>query len=1733
MDIFGFRDGIIKDYRKYTEGFLTIRNGEIEQHIRQELDNGFLYPDPLLQLNPLFEPGQKVDQLVRDGLLHPACDAIFRYGKKENPPGVIAQLHHHQEQALRAALTGKPYVLTTGTGSGKSLAYILPIVNHVLQAGPGQGIRAIVVYPMNALANSQEGELGKFLEDGFAAGERPVSFGIYTGQEKQPERDVVHTNPPDILLTNYMMLELILTRHEDKKLVSKLGKLQFLVLDELHTYRGRQGADVALLVRRVREASRVPDLQMVGTSATMAEGGTGAEKRAKVAEVATMLFGAEVTPAQVIGEKLRRATDLLPLVEATRKAALGKVISELIVPDSLGDLPRHPLASWLETEAGLRVEEPSGDLVRRPPRSIGGADGLGAELARQAGVEPEQAAKAIRNLLTVTARLATLPGAGKPALVFRLHQFISRGEHVLATLENPDKRHITLMYQTHAPGYPEGTVLMPLVFCRECGQEYYCVAEESQTSGAYLVRRALNDRDKEKRAPGFLYINPDDHWSRLTPEEYYKRLPEDFLEVAPKGELRMKREKRKDAPRIVFVQPDGKMLSEPAVGAVEGLFLTGGFRFCPNCGVSYNSRQEQDFQKLSTLGNEGRSTATTILGITTVRQLRQTTSIPESARKLLSFTDNRQDASLQAGHFNDFIQVSLLRGALARALRQAGKDGVSMAELPEKVFQAMELPFAEFSSNPNVNLGARRNAEGALKSVLGYRLFQDLKRGWRLSQPNLEQTGLLRIHFPDLVELCATASYWQGCHSLLVDAPPRDRELLCKTLLDFLRRGLAIKANWLDQAHQEQIRSQAFAYLKTPWAFEEGERPKAGVWCLLRPKKMQDRDFNLHLSGRGGMGTFLARHFKQETRLQLKVEEREDLLLDLMEVLKKGGLVEGQKQEFIKGEWEIGWRLVGDAFVWLPGDGTTGYHDPIRLPDAPEKGRRVNPYFVDLYLNQTASLGEMRAHEHTAQVTNELRQEREKDFRAGRLPVLFCSPTMELGIDIADLNAVHLRNVPPTPANYAQRSGRAGRSGQPALVMAYCAAGSAHDQYFFRRPQAMVAGAVTPPRIDVANEDLVRAHIQAVWLAHASPMLGYTPAEVLELNQPGYPLKDSVRESVHAPGVGLRALASARSLMSSLMEHVQKAGWYSDTWLDDVIRLAPHQFNQAFGRWRRLYESAWKQAELQNRRSIDRTLSREEREKAEKFCQEAKAQLSLLAEQTNNSHSDFYTYRYLASEGFLPGYNFPRLPLAAFIQGRAGRQNDDMLQRPRFLAISEFGPKTFIYHEGSRHQVTRVLLEQGTNSGQDPSGDTLLHTAKICQACSTIHHGAEGLAHDKCLGCNAPLTHAKKDNLLRMLNVITRRRERINCDEEDRTRRGYDIRTAIQFDDGPGGRLTAILPGEGNLSWTLDYGRSATLWRINQGWKKRPPGEDGFLLDMTNGSWLDKDDDDDNDPGQPGGNKTNKVIPFVDDRRNCLRLKPGGDLPTATLLSFMTALKRGIQATFQLEDSELAAEALPSEQDPRYLLLYEAAEGGAGVLRRLVDEPDALARVARSALEILHFGPDGTDRLRPPGGREDCVRACYQCLLHYGNQMLHEQLNRHLPLPLLLGMASATLRASPTAVPRAQHVVNLLALCESTLEKQWLALVDERQHRLPDRGQLALPGLLARPDFLYHTARVAIYIDGPHHEFPDRKARDEKIRRQLLSQGWRFIAFTLQDDWATLLADHEDVFGAAIVRENP
>jgi ATP-dependent helicase YprA (DUF1998 family)/very-short-patch-repair endonuclease len=1731
MNVFELRRQVVGDYSDYVRSFIRVLDPRISTAVNAELNGGLLWPEPLIQLNPSFEPGEHVDELVAKGVLHKGCDDVFRKDKSDSDRrGKRLRLHRHQADAILRAKQGENYVLTTGTGSGKSLSYIVPIVDHVLQRGSGRGIQAIVVYPMNALANSQFKELTKFLKDGFPDGRGPVTFERYTGQESDEQKKRIIASPPDILLTNYVMLELILTRPAERNLIDRAKGLRFLVFDELHTYRGRQGADVALLMRRVRDRLGAEDLLCVGTSATLSSKGTQSQQRAEVARVATQLFGTAVKPESVIGETLKRATPALDFNAAPAKAALAKRVTDTKKrpPDSAAAFVEDPLSSWIESTFGVRPADDEKRLIRSRPRRIGGEDGAAVELSKLTGATPEVCVAAIQETLLAGYRVQN-PETGFPIFAFRLHQFISKGDTVYATVEPEDRRHITFQVQKFVPG-DRSRRLLPLAFCRECGQEYYVVQKNYDAATGQVSFEPRELLEKMEDGAGYLYLSAGNPWPESI-DAQHQRVPEDWLEER-NGKVVVRDARRGDMPVSCRVSPAA---TEDKANGLMVSFLDGTFRFCLACGVSYSARQRSEFGKLTALGSEGRSTATTILSLSAIRHLKRDQALPEKAKKLLSFTDNRQDASLQAGHFNDFIDVGLLRSALFKAC-VASKGGITHEVLTEKVFAALDLPLSLYAIDPGVKYQAKADTEKALRDVLGYRLYRDLRRGWRVTSPNLEQCGLLELAYNSLDDVCRDEEVWkevplpggkksEPVHPVLQTASPDTRARLAKVLLDYMRRELCIKVEYLREDAHDRIRQQSSQKLKEPWGIDEQERLERASVLYPRSGKPNDRSDNVYLSARGGFGQFLGRAntFPEWNQGKLKLDDRQDIIRHLLEALRVAGLVErvDEPKDDVPG-----YQVPASAFRWLAGDGTKVALDPIRVPTPPKEGARSNDFFVAFYKAAALDAVGLIAREHTAQVPSDKREERENSFREGSLPILYCSPTMELGVDISELNVVNLRNIPPTPANYAQRSGRAGRSGQPALVVSYCSTNSQHDQYFFKRPDNMVAGSVAPPRLDLANEELIRSHIHAIWLAETEQSLGGTLKDLLDLTSGNkeLPLLASVRETMSYPLAQERARKRAENVLASLQGDLAGADWWEATWLDESLRRTLEQFDGACRRWRTLYTSAVRQRDLQTAIINDVSRSYDDKQQAQRLRREAEAQIELLTEPDTISQSDFYSYRYFASEGFLPGYNFPRLPLSAYLPGRQMRTlkgtKDNYLSRPRFLAISEFGPRAIVYHEGSRYLINRVILPV------DDRG-VITVSAKQCTACGYLHPIQEGIGPDTCERCRAVLPQPIQ-SLFRLQNVSTKRRDKINSDEEERLRLGYELRTAVRFEprDNAVRAKTAEVVADGTKLASLTYGHAATIWRINLGWKRRKnKNELGFWLDEERGYWS-KNDLDDDDKDDPMSTQKKRVIPYVEDHRNCLLFQPETALPAPSMATLQAALKNAIQVEFQLEENELAAEPLPTLGDRRQILLYEASEGGAGVLRRLVEDADVIGSVAKRALALLHFDPEtGADRRRAEGAREDCEAACYDCLMSYTNQGDHELLDRKLLRDTLMSFAKATVKVAPGAISRAEHLKQLMNLADSDLEKRWLRMLDQQNLKLPSSAQRLFEAAKTRPDFIYDEERAAVYVDGPPHDFPERAARDKAAQEAMEDDNWLVIRFSHTDDWSAVIAKFPRIFG--------
>lgn len=437
-NVFDFRDKLVREYSLFSRSFSRIAAADIKDEVERQYGDGRYWPEPLVQINPNYQRKSTVQQLAADGLLHSACAILFQVEKTGGNPQPL-HLYAHQLQALAKCQAMQSYVVTTGTGSGKSLSFFIPVIDRILKAKDQDKTartRAIVIYPMNALANSQLEELDKFLH-GYPGTQQPFTVARYTGQESKADRDIIASNPPDILLTNFMMLELILTRFDevDRRVVDHCHNLEFLILDELHTYRGRQGADVALLVRRLRERLEADELVCIGTSATMSSTGSLADRNKTVAEVASKLFGTRINEEDIIGETLERVTDPTKDVAAVRRDLATAVARPEFSWASFDAFRVDALSIWGELNLG--IELPDDEPPRRAkPMTIQAAS---EKLANDASCSINVARDGLQRFLLAAHEIKT--PQGRPPFAFKLHQFISGPGKVLATLEAQGVRH--------------------------------------------------------------------------------------------------------------------------------------------------------------------------------------------------------------------------------------------------------------------------------------------------------------------------------------------------------------------------------------------------------------------------------------------------------------------------------------------------------------------------------------------------------------------------------------------------------------------------------------------------------------------------------------------------------------------------------------------------------------------------------------------------------------------------------------------------------------------------------------------------------------------------------------------------------------------------------------------------------------------------------------------------------------------------------------------------------------------------------------------------------------------------------------------------------------------------------------------------------------------------------------------------------------------------------------------
>jgi hypothetical protein len=989
--------------------------------------------------------------------------------------------------------------------------------------------------------------------------------------------------------------------------------------------------------------------------------------------------------------------------------------------------------------------------------------------------------------------------------------------------------------------------------------------------------------------------------------------------------------------------------------------------------------------------------------------------------------------------------------------------------------------------------------------------------------PNLEKCALLTIDYEHLTENAAHESGWANV-PYIADLSPDKRSVFIRNTLDYFRFEYAIHSQTLlEPSHLIDADKDFRDRLRSPWTFEGPDTFRPSVLRTCKLNRRENRSGSLGLSSAYGK---YVKHFIKEEFPGTVIDRKkyDEFLPALLDALCKADYLATRKARSESNADVPVYQLKLDHILWRAGDTKTVRRDKVKLRSYLDYEEKPNHFFQTLYLTDFSALKNLRGADHTGQLKNEPRIQREEEFRAEwKLPdgssdesrvradsisALFCSPTMELGVDISSLSIVHMRNAPPNPANYAQRSGRAGRSGQAALVFTYCSSYSPHDRHYFQNRGKLVAGSVEAPRLDLANRELVESHLNAFVLSDVGlPQLHDSVTDILEIDHPQLQLRPDVRARLTLDSSTRHRIEKEfRALLGPLHAELEKQRWFTPDWLDRQFTSLPDTLDQSLTRWRTLYREA-RTSLSRASQSIESGLlvfGSDEYRQQKRLQDQASIQLKLLKNESTGGSTEmteFYVFRYLASEGFLPGYNFTRLPVRVFVsEGDGG----EYISRPRLVALREFGPGNIIYHNGGKFRVNQII---------QPEIQTQLRNVRVCKSSGYWLSDAES-SMNCCPFTGVDLTESKNRedfiDVLPLFDCKAELREYITCEEEERRRSGFEIETYFSVPDGDMSRVqrAVVRSGDDDLL-VLAFIPAARLVQINR--RDRGRKEEGFPLGLSTGFWKS------NNQGEPAKEEIRSVLIQTHSTADALYIEPVKSLGLTRdgVLSLMYALKRAIENTFQIESSELGCQPMGGSDTPN-LFLYEASEGSLGVLSELANDKDAFQQVVAEAIRLCKFD----DPLQTG-------RATYDDLLSYYNQPHHLVVDRFLIQDALNKMASCSIevRTSLNNLTYDQQFERLMKDKDpnSSTEETFLKFLFNEGRRLPDEAQKSVPDLYVLPDFFY-APDTWVFCDGSPHDEVKAKEEDKSKRDAIRNRGDEVIVYHYKDDLSALVLKYPDIF---------
>lgn len=1566
-------------FSKYLRSTFDIRDLRYKDLYNQRLDEleSKLYKGPYLASNLPFEQSKSINELINQGEFE---KEFLRVGDLDFDRPCYA----HQINAFKRIANGKNIVVTTGTGSGKTECFMLPIINEIIkeinEGNTRPGVRAIFLFPLNALVYDQIDRLRALLRN-----YEEIKFGFYTGRtpedEKSPEgksqmesyirkygepsrnelftREKMRANPPHILFTNYSMLEYLLIRPTDQSLISAdaLEQLRFIVLDEAHIYRGALGIEISLLLSRLKGTAN-KDPQFVLTSATL---GRGKEDLPSIIDFASRLTSSSYEEDDIIfgirhenkeeAEYRIRPEDYIELYKyLERKDEFIQTYSKYRLYDEAKSIKTNLYE--------LLIRDYNTQDLFHYSQKVGGFIDV---LERMVGFDITSLTALIELVTKSTSDDSKYP---KKLFDIKYHMFMKAPDGAFVTLgQKKDLSLVTVNQINDNKAFKIG-------ICQNCKVPYVMGITDETDNVLHIDEEIDIDESYADKARRLEYYLIEDS---LTPEEiedisnnkqfekYYVCTKCGFIKKANSA-VTVSDCEHFDSSKTALYKFVGKDDSDPD----EDDVVTNNLHKCPICDYkTTNGGVIMGF-------HVGKDRATTLIAQILYESMeypKKKIMIGDNSlfggqekiinlrKQYLIFSDSRQQAAYFSKFLNSMNDRFMKKAIIWKLLNENDHRTIEYKDLVpklEKIFRS-ELLYTDEEAIKHAKATAlwellqvdgRNSGEGI--GLFAFMLDLDKKEDYRneeMLESLLASKGFENVSAKQFKDITAQVlSVFRTSPAIDYEDLATDKEDEKKELLGYRQRRV-----FISKKEAKKVKGDIKTYypVRSFLPVEDDSSKKSAVNNVVR-YVMKALDYDVDKAKKLLDIIFDTAVYEKIIILNPETKYGTTYLIDASSY----SLHSYKTLKYYKCSKcnKLTLYNVNNKCTDSDCNGT------LQECDVDSDEFYKNNYYRNEYMSRPVE--KLICREHTAQMNADEAKHIQDDFKSetGKTNFISCSTTFEMGIDLGGLNTVFMRNVPPTPSNYAQRAGRAGRRAETsAFILTFCGSTS-HDYTYFSNPQEMIRGLVKPPYFVVDNDKILMRHITATALS-------------LYFREPEYQADFDTVEHFLEEEVAEKFLTYIRSKPAKLGEMIDK------------YVLNSKELLEKYGKFKwvdklELSESALKS--MNEGLKEERSIHKQAIDYAYKNREVKVAKLHEEALRRMNSKNSLITY--FTKYNVIPGYGFPVDNVELYIYDYSNYQmNDDYnLSRDLSVALSEYAPGSEVIVNEKKYTSRYLYFPHKYYS---------LPTTYYwkCDKCYTINTNKDGsyfVPGVKCKYCDTPLNINGKPK-----SFVTPDRGFVADKKNKDTKRMKPFKTYASDIYYVGDSLTRR-DELNNTVETFEL-KNEELLVLNE--------NRFFMCQVCGYTDLDKNEerpfktkehnDYQNNPCTKYNGKLERIRLGYSYKTDIIRVSfkdVSNMYDYDTAVSVLFAVLEGISMTYEIERNDISGIVYSSSSvNPYELLLFDTVPGGAGHVKRLTDN-DSLLEVLRNALKKVS---------------QDCCSedtSCYNCLRTYNNQRLHKHIKRGL-----------------------------------------------------------------------------------------------------------------------------------------